>query len=71
MDDGSGTAPDETSIAAATALDVDRIGRDLDGVEVALARLDAGTYWTCETTGSPLPDSLLADDPTARRLPAG
>jgi RNA polymerase-binding transcription factor DksA len=48
--------------------DLDRIAEDLAGVEVALDRLDAGTYWTCEATGQPLPDDLLAADPVTRRL---
>jgi RNA polymerase-binding transcription factor DksA len=56
---------------AQEALDAETIARDLDGVEVALARLDAGAYWTCEATGEPLTDELLAADPTIRRLPAG
>jgi len=50
-------------------LDLDAIERDLADVEIALARLDAGTYWTDEVTGEPLPDELLVDHPTARRLP--
>jgi len=49
-------------------VDLDAIERDLADVEVALARLDAGTYWTDEVTGDPLPHDLLAADPTARRL---
>ena len=49
-------------------LDLDAIERDLADVEVALTRLDAGTYWTDEVTGDPLPQDLLAADPTARRL---
>jgi hypothetical protein len=56
---------------APDALDAETIARDLDGVEVALARLDAGTYWTCEATAEPLTDELLTADPTIRRLPAG
>lgn len=48
-------------------LDLDRVERDLAGVEAALARLDAGTYWTDEVTGEPLSEELLAADPTARR----
>jgi len=48
-------------------VDLDRVERDLEGVETALARLDAGTYWTDEVTGAPLPDGLLASDPVARR----
>lgn len=45
----------------------DAIERDLADVEVALARLDAGSYWTDEVTGQPLPDDLLSLRPTARR----
>ena len=56
------------SDAANLPLDLDSIERDLADVEVALARLDAGTYWTDEVTGSPLPHDLLAANPTARRL---
>ena len=56
---------------SASVVDVDAIAADLADVEVALARLDAGTYWTDEVTGEPLPDELLATSPTARRLPAG
>lgn len=47
-------------------LDLDGIERELAGVEVALARLDAGTYWTDEVTGAALPDELLVQHPTAR-----
>ncbi len=36
-------------------------------MELALERLDAGTYWTDEVTGEPLDDDLLARRPTARR----
>ncbi len=49
------------------ALDLDTIERDLAGVEVALARLDAGTYWADEVTGEALPAELLEQHPTARR----
>ena len=54
---------------AGGATDLDQIEADLAGVEVALERLDAGTYWTCEVTGQDLPDALLAADPVGRRLP--
>ena len=47
----------------------ERIERDLAGVETALQRLDAGTYWTDEATGEPIPDEALAADPVARRTP--
>lgn len=48
-------------------LDLDGIERDLADVEVALTRLDAGTYWTDEVTGVELTADLLAATPTARR----
>jgi hypothetical protein len=51
--------------------DLDRVERDLAGVEAALARLDDGTYWTDEVTGQPLDDDLLAADPVARRQSEG
>ena len=54
--------PDESA-----ALDLDAIERDLADVEVALARLDAGSYWTDEVTGGELPAELLDEQPTARR----
>jgi hypothetical protein len=60
--------PPSTDTGAGGA-ELDRIEADLSGVEVALDRLDAGTYWTCEVTGQTLPDALLAADPVARRLP--
>jgi hypothetical protein len=53
--------------AAGPSVDLDRVERDLEGVEAALERLDAGTYWTDEITGAPLSDGLLASDPVARR----
>jgi RNA polymerase-binding transcription factor DksA len=55
--------------APAAPVDLDQVERDLEGVEAALARLDAGTYWTDEVTGGPLGDDLLAVDPVARQAP--
>lgn len=49
------------------SIDLDRIERDLEGVEAALRRLDDGTYWTDEITGQPLDEALLVADPVARR----
>lgn len=68
------TTPDRDPGAAADPpapepLDLDRIERDLAGVEAALARLDDGTYWTDEVTGEAIPDEVLAADPVARRNP--
>ena len=59
-------APPETP-ALPTPLDLDGIERDLADVETALARLDAGTYWSDEVSGDELPAELLAAHPTARR----
>jgi RNA polymerase-binding transcription factor DksA len=50
------------------AVNLDTIEKDLADVETALARLEAGTYWTCETTGQELPSALLAAQPTARSI---
>lgn len=64
----SDAAEPSTDPAPDPALDLDAIERDLADVEVALARLDAGTYWTDEITGAVLPHETLAANPTARRL---
>ena len=48
-------------------MDLDVVERDLAAVEVALNRLDDGTYWTDEVTGQPIPEHVLVDDPLARR----
>ena len=58
--------PTEQTVTA-NSTDLDRIEQDLADVETALARLEAGTYWTCEITGAEIPDSVLAGSPTARR----
>ena len=40
-------------------LNLDAIEADLAGVDVALSRLNDGTYWTDELTGAPLDAALL------------
>ena len=45
---------------------LDSLETDLAEVELALARLDAGTYETCEICGGPIPDEELVTAPTAR-----
>ena len=50
-------------------LDLDAVERDLLGVEIALQRLDEGTYRTDELDGRPIPDEVLERDPVARRAP--
>lgn len=54
--------------AAAPAVDLAAIAADLADVELALARLANGSYWTDEVTGETLPDELLESSPTARRV---
>jgi hypothetical protein len=54
---------------ASDELDLDAVERDLLGVEVALERLDAGTYRTDELDGRAIPDEVLERDPIARRAP--
>lgn len=51
----------------AEPIDLDRVESDFAGVEAALERLEAGTYWTDEVTGQEIPSDLLAQDPTRRR----
>ena len=45
---------------------VDAVDGLLDEVELALARLDDGTYGRCETCGSPIADTELAALPLVR-----
>ena len=46
---------------------LDAIESDLAGVELALARLEAGTYETCEVCAQGLGDEVLVVTPAARR----
>jgi len=70
MEPGDITAPDDLDLDLDLDrdLDLDAIETDLADVEVALSRLELGTYWTCEVTGQELDDDLLEVRPTARRL---
>lgn len=45
---------------------VEAAERTLDGLDEALARLDAGSYGTCEWCGASISDERLAEFPTAR-----
>jgi len=58
------TTPEPKS---ANSLDLDGIDADLDAVEVALVRLENGTYFVDEITGEPLQESALSKNPIARR----
>ncbi len=48
---------------------VDEVDRVLDQVELALSRLDDGTYGQCATCGSAIDDAHLADNPMAVHCP--
>lgn len=50
-----------------TSPDLDDIDASLNAVEVALVRLENGTYFTDEITGKPLDEQLLISNPIARR----
>lgn len=68
--DASDAAPrGATSPQASSGARVDlaSIERDLSAVEAALPLLDDGSYWRDETTGEPIPDHVLAENPVARR----
>lgn len=54
-------------IASNIPLDLDEIDANLDAVEVALVRLENGTYFSDEITGKPLDERLLSESPIARR----
>jgi RNA polymerase-binding transcription factor DksA len=71
--DSAEAAPMQRAMFAPTGgldRELDLMEQELAAVEVALVRLDAGTYWTCEVTGAPLPDHLLAAHPASRRVTA-
>jgi RNA polymerase-binding transcription factor DksA len=54
---------------AAELAALDRARADLDDVDRALDRLDAGTYGTCEVCAAALEDAVLATAPAARLCP--
>ncbi len=64
------SSPESTNEESTTLIDLDAVERDLADVEMALSRLDAGTYWVDEISGQPLPDAVLEANPLARRNPA-
>jgi RNA polymerase-binding transcription factor DksA len=68
-DSASDPAADPAAEQTETGLDLETIHRDLEDVEAALARLDAGTYWTDEVTGAPLDENYVSAHPLARRNP--
>ena len=64
------SSPESTNEESPTLIDLDAIERDLADVEMALSRLDAGTYWVDEVSGQPLSDAVLKANPLTRRNPA-
>jgi hypothetical protein len=58
-----GLEPDEEEAHRSA---VDAVDALLDEVELALARLDDGTYGRCEECGTPIGDARLAESPTVR-----
>ena len=57
----------DTADTSNGSIDLDRIEQDLADVDIALGRLENGTYWTCEVTGAEIPAERLAENPTLRR----
>ena len=62
-------APHDQAIDEARALLGDA-ERELRAIEQAIARLEEGTYSTCEVCGSPIEPERLVDEPTGRRCGA-
>ena len=58
--------PETTASNTDSAL-VDAIERDLNDVDVAMDRLERGTYFSDEITGAPLQTDFLTANPLARR----
>jgi RNA polymerase-binding transcription factor DksA len=65
---GEPSQDSDTRMVLSGSTDLTAIEGDLAAVEAALDRLDAGTYWTDEITGEPLPEALLEENPLLRRL---
>jgi RNA polymerase-binding transcription factor DksA len=57
-----GSVPDEDRARLLDAIEI-----DLADVELALARLEAGTYETCERCAAAIGDDVLVVTPAARR----
>jgi RNA polymerase-binding transcription factor DksA len=73
-DDAGSRSVEEEAVAAEEAVAeeelhrsaVDAVDSLLDEVELALARLDDGTYGRCEACGRPIADERLAELPIVR-----
>lgn len=69
---GIGPVPDEVALDPISGgpADVDSVEALLDEVDLALARLDDGSYGRCESCGTIIADDRLAEIPTARTCAA-
>ena len=59
----------ETTANDANNTTIEAIERDLNDVDVAMDRLEKGTYFSDEVTSAPLRPEFLAANPLARRNP--
>ena len=59
----------ETTANDANNKMIEAIERDLNDVDVAMDRLEKGTYFSDEVTGAPLRPEFLTTNPLARRNP--
>jgi RNA polymerase-binding transcription factor DksA len=59
----------ETTANDANNKMIEAIERDLNDVDVAMDRLEKGTYFSDEVTGASLRPEFLATNPLARRNP--
>jgi hypothetical protein len=69
LPDGVELAVPEVAVPAVTAAGdqrLDALEHELDEVDAAIGRLDAGTYGLDPVTGARIDDALLAADPTRR-----
>jgi RNA polymerase-binding transcription factor DksA len=67
-DESAAPSAPEAPSTPVTEPDLERIAGDLADIEQALDRLSDGSYWSDEITGESIPDEVLAEDPTARRV---
>jgi RNA polymerase-binding transcription factor DksA len=59
------TTPEADLVLAEAVEAINATEARLDEVDQALARIDAGTYGTCQDCGGAIDDARLADAPTA------
>jgi RNA polymerase-binding protein DksA len=71
--DRSGNVPDSGELAAddvardITLAEIDRDVTEIEAIDAALERLDAGTYGRCTSCGQPIGPNRLAQHPAAAR----